>query len=90
MSDQTTEQATTAGDQPVAQTTSLQLSDILLTAQVIQLASQRGAFRAEEFTQVGQLYDRLIAFLKESGALQKQDSATEAPAEPAPADATAA
>jgi hypothetical protein len=54
-----------------AQSAQLQLSDILLTAQVIQLASKRGAFQAEEFTQVGGLYERLIAFLKESGALQK-------------------
>jgi hypothetical protein len=81
MSDQTTEQAVQAEEQPAEQSTSLQLTDILLTAQVIQLASQRGAFRAEEFTQVGQLYDRLVAFLKESGALQKQEPATEAPAE---------
>ena len=75
MSDQTTEQATE--QQPVAQ---LQIQDILLAAQCIQLASQRGAFRADEFTQVGSLYDRLTAFLKESGAIQQQ--ATEASAQP--------
>lgn len=63
------------------QQTQLQLSDILLTAQVIQLASQRGAFRAEEFTQVGALYDRLIAFLKESGALEKKPAGDEKAAE---------
>jgi hypothetical protein len=85
MSDQTTEQTTeqTVATEEVANTasTSLQLSDILLCAQVVQLASQRGAFRAEEFTQVGQLYDRLVAFLKESGALQKQEPAADTSAE---------
>lgn len=76
MTDQTTEQAVDASAE--VQQTQLQLSDILLTAQVIQLASTRGAFRAEEFTQVGQLYDRLVAFLKASGALQPASaSATE-------------
>lgn len=83
MSEQTTEQAVEAGAEQ-AQATQLQLSDILLTAQVVQLASTRGAFRAEEFTQVGQLYDRLVAFLKASGALQPAP-ATDAPATDAPA-----
>jgi hypothetical protein len=49
--------------------TPLQLSDLLLTAQVIQLASGRGAFRAEEMTEVGGLYDRIVTFLKDSGAI---------------------
>jgi hypothetical protein len=63
MSDGTTE--VTAA--PVVQ---LQIADILLSAQTIQLASSRGAFRAEEFTQIGGLYERLVAFLQASGALQ--------------------
>jgi hypothetical protein len=54
----------------------LQLSDLLLCAQVIQLASQRGAFRAEEFTQVGGLFERLTSFLTESGALQSSSAPT--------------
>ncbi len=52
---------------PVAQ---LQISDILLVAQVLQLVSQRGAFKAEEMEQVGGLYNRLVAFLQASGAVQ--------------------
>jgi hypothetical protein len=47
----------------------LQLSDLLLCAQALQLASTRGAFRAEEFTQIGGVFDRITAFLKASGAL---------------------
>jgi hypothetical protein len=73
MSDQV--EQTQSVDQPQAQPTQLQLSDLLLCAQAIQLASQRGAFRAEEFTQVGGLFDRITAFLKESGALQPAASA---------------
>ena len=83
MSDQTQEQTADAGTAP--QQTSLQLSDILLCAQVIQLASSRGAFRAEEFSQIGSVYDRVIAFLKDSGALQPAPSADATPAADAPA-----
>lgn len=50
----------------------LQISDLLLAAQVIQLASQRGAIKPEEFTQIGTLYERLVKFLQQSGALQSQ------------------
>lgn len=60
----------------------LQIADLLLTAQLIQLTTKRGAFNAEELTQVGGLYDRLVAFLQASGALtpaQAPESA-EAPA----------
>jgi hypothetical protein len=70
MSDQTPEiQAT---ESPVQ----LQLSDLLLAAQVIQLASQRGAVRAEEMTQVGGLYERLVTFLQASGALKTVDASS--------------
>ena len=84
MSDQTT--ATPEVETPAQpQTVNLQISDILAAAQCIQLASTRGAYRAEEFTQVGGVYERLISFLKESGALQpapaSSESADESPAE---------
>jgi hypothetical protein len=62
----------------------LQISDLLLAAQVIQLTSQRGAFRADELSQVGGLYDRIVAFLQASGALAPADKpadSTETPAE---------
>jgi hypothetical protein len=63
----------------------LQLTDILLAAQTIQLASSRGAFRVEEFTQVGGVYERLVGFLKDSGAIQSPAAQPEATA---PADST--
>ena len=64
------EQTTSAGAQ-------LQLQDLLLLAQVVALASQRGAFKPEEFTQVGGVYERLISFLKESGAIKPAPTASE-------------
>ena len=67
---------------PAEATVQLQLQDLLLSAQVIQLASQRGAIKAEEMEAVGGLYTRLIKFLQASGALQPSDtSAEETPAE---------
>lgn len=47
----------------------LTLQDLILVAQIIQLSSQRGAFRAEELANVGGLYNKLIAFLQSAGAI---------------------
>jgi hypothetical protein len=55
--------------EPVAQAPSLTLQDLILVAQIIQLTSQRGAFKAEELADVGGLYNKLIAFLQSTGAL---------------------
>jgi hypothetical protein len=79
---QMSDQATTT-EQPTEQSVQLQLQDLLLAAQVIQLASSRGAIKAEEMEQVGGLYTRLVTFLQASGALQPATpaaDATEAPA----------
>lgn len=70
----------------------LQIADLLLTAQLIQLVTQRGAFKAEELEQVGGLYNRVVAFLQASGALTpvQAPADTTAPATPeTPAPATA-
>ncbi len=61
---------------PALEKTQLQLSDLLLAAQAIQLASQRGAFRAEEFTAVGGMFDRITAFLRDSGVLKSSATPT--------------
>lgn len=79
MTDETTQNTDTAAA-PAAPQVQLQLQDILAAAQCIQLASTRGAYRAEEFTQVGGVYERLVAFLQASGAL-KPATQEEAPAE---------
>ena len=49
-------------EQPAAP--NLTVQDLIIVAQIIQLSSQRGAFRAEELANVGGLYNKLIAFLE--------------------------
>ena len=85
-----TDQTTQTTDTPAEDTVQLQLADLMLAAQVIQLASQRGAIRAEEMTQVGGLYTRLVAFLQASGALTPATPADASTDEPASTDAPAA
>ena len=43
---------------------SISLVDLNSLAQIIDLASSRGAFRGAELTQVGAVYDKLFTFLK--------------------------
>jgi hypothetical protein len=50
-----------AQDADVPQSVSLQ--DLQLLGQIVDLASQRGAFRGNELSQVGAVYDKLSAFL---------------------------
>ena len=76
MSEQTTVDTPATEAAPAVQ---LQLQDLMLAAQVVQIASQRGAIKAEEMEAVGGLYTRLVAFLQASGALQPAP-ATDAPA----------
>jgi hypothetical protein len=45
------------------------INDLIFTLQVYEAAAQRGAFRAEEMTNVGAVYDRLKAFLVANGAI---------------------
>lgn len=77
----------TVQNEPQAQTQpqGLTLQDLVLVAQIIQMSTSRGVFRAEDLLQVGSLYTRLVAFLESTGAISK----TPAPAEEAPAPAPA-
>ncbi|MCX7592710.1 MAG: hypothetical protein N2235_02900 [Fischerella sp.] len=59
----------------------LTIGDLTLTLNLIQACAQRGAFKAEEMSTVGGLYERIYAFLDASGALKKADAT--------PADAAA-
>jgi len=51
----------------------LNLGDLVYVLQVFRTCSIRGAFRAEELSTVGSLYDRLQAFLVASGAIKVND-----------------
>jgi hypothetical protein len=71
---QTVEQT---AEQPAATpAANLSIQDLLLVAQTIQVVAQRGVFRAEEMSNIGALYDRLIAFLTASGALKPAEETT--------------
>ena len=70
------EQAPVA-EQSVEQTPGLTLQDLVFVAQIIQLTSQRGAYKAEEMAKVGGLYNKLIAFLQSTGALTPAAAPTE-------------
>ena len=51
---------------------SIGLQDLQLLAQIVDLASQRGALRGNELTQVGVVFDKLNAFLGYVGEQQAQ------------------
>ncbi len=42
----------------------LSVQDIVLSANIIDLATQRGAFKAAEAGQVGACFEKLVAFIK--------------------------
>lgn len=48
----------------------LSIQDLISITQLIQITTQRAAFRADELEQVGALYNKLIAFLQQTGAIQ--------------------
>ncbi len=55
---------------------SISLQELGLLAQIVDLASQRGAFRGNEMTQVGAVYDKLTSFLNK--VEEAQQAAAEA------------
>jgi hypothetical protein len=54
-------------------TPSLSIQDLIAVAQIIQLTSARGAYKAEELQSVGVLYNKLIAFLDSVGAITRTE-----------------
>ena len=59
------------------------INDLVFTLQVFEAATSRGAFRAEELSSVGAVYDKLRAFLTANGAIAgpKQEDSTNAGAQ---------
>ena len=54
------------------------IADIAFLVQIVEVCSQRGAFRAEELTNVGAVYDRVKAFIvANTPAPQANDDTTE-------------
>ena len=46
------------------QDSGISINDIALAVSAIEVATSRGAFRAEELSKIGQLYDRFSALVK--------------------------
>ena len=71
------------------QANELNIQDLALARAVIELATERGTFKANEMANVGALYNKLDAFLKEVEAQAKaaqegaKVAAAEAPTTPA-------
>jgi len=60
----------------------INVDDIKIAANIIEIATTRGAFRANELALIGTTYNKLIAFL----ASVKAPSATQEPATDLPKD----
>lgn len=61
------------------QTTNLAVSDLIMLQSIVQLACERGAFRAEELSQIGQCYDRLSSWLAQMQPPSEGNTQTQPP-----------
>lgn len=62
-------QTTTVTADAAAEAPTFGLQDLVFTMQVYEACAQRGAFRADELSNVGAVYDRLRAFLIANNAI---------------------
>jgi hypothetical protein len=58
---------------------SLNIQDIVQLLNIVDVASRRGAFRAEELSSIGLVYDKISNFLKSTGAISPADEETQEP-----------
>ncbi len=72
------EQAEEAVEAPAPEDTSISLNDLQVLANIVDLATQRGAFRGNELSQVGAVFDKLSAFLAQVAAAQAEQEGGEA------------
>jgi hypothetical protein len=50
----------------------LQIADLIFMLKLVQAMASRGAFKAEELSEVGSFHDKLVNFLTASGAMQPE------------------
>lgn len=67
--------ASPQGQAPAPDATELTVSDLANIRQIIDIATSRGAFKANEMTQIGPVYDKLDKFLNHIAAQQQAASA---------------
>lgn len=58
---------------------SVTYQDLLSVLQIIQLCTTRGAFRAEELSAIGTLYDKITKFLEATKEQQQQTTTVDTP-----------
>ena len=58
------------------ETPGIGVQDIVALLNIVDVVTRRGAFRAEELSSVGAIYDKVAAFLKASGALSTAEEGT--------------
>lgn len=61
------------------QAVQLQIQDLAATIQIIDVATQRGAFRGEELSQIGGVRDRVSAFIKANEPAADEPQPTQEP-----------
>ncbi len=54
---------------------SISLNDLASLRNIVNVASRRGAFAAEEFEDIGKVYSKLDNFLKEQGKILEEQAA---------------
>lgn len=67
-------------DVAAPQPAGLNIQDLISLLSIVDVASRRGAFRAEELSSVGNVYDKVSEFLKSTGLLTEpaqEETATE-------------
>ena len=55
----------------------IQIADIVVACNIIDLATQRGAFKAAQASQVGACFDKLVAFVKANTPEEVVEETTE-------------
>ncbi len=80
--------ATVAPEAAAETTTSLEpvqltIADLQLLSRIVDLASRRGAFQANEMSQVGDAFNKLSGFLAYVESVQSKDAAAEEAQTPA-------
>jgi hypothetical protein len=72
MSEENNEVAENAAQTEAANAVGLNIGDLAGLRQIINVAAQRGAFRAEEMEVIGRVYNKLNAFLNSLAPAQEE------------------
>lgn len=83
MSENTSTDSVSNSNTDTSKNPNLNIADLVNVLQVLRTCAQRGAFRADEMSSVGGLYDRLQEFLVATGAVKVTDGNNDPSEQPA-------